>query len=84
MLIQQNSLIAVWVWLYLSTGCVQVLNERILKDADLTATRLTKAQADFENQVMAADAMAAENQARVAELKVGIVTCVCCNFLRPF
>ena len=50
--------------------------ERALKDIELSGTRLLKMQSDFENQVTAADAMAAENQARVAELKVGIITCV--------
>lgn len=47
----------------------KVLNERVLKDVDISSTRLTKLQADFENQVLNADAMASENQTRVAELK---------------
>ncbi|XP_076437561.1 cilia- and flagella-associated protein 58-like [Babylonia areolata] len=47
----------------------KVLNERVLKDVDISSTRLSKLQADFENQVLAADAMASENQTRVAELK---------------
>lgn len=47
----------------------KVLNERVLKDVDISSTRLAKLQADFENQVLAADAMASENQTRVAELK---------------
>ncbi|KAK7110498.1 cilia- and flagella-associated protein 58-like [Littorina saxatilis] len=47
----------------------RVLNERVLKDADITSTRLMKLQADFENQVLAADSMASENQTRVADLK---------------
>jgi hypothetical protein len=49
----------------------------MMKDIDITHTRLTKLQKDFEEQVIAADTMAAENQARVVELKVGYHTFLC-------
>ena len=52
-----------------------------MKDAENTASRLNKIQIEFENQVLAADSMAAENQTRVAELKVRIITCIHRNYL---
>jgi len=48
----------------------QILNERAIKDGDILNTRFQKLQSDWENQLMSTDALATENQARVAELKV--------------
>lgn len=47
----------------------RVLNERAIKDTDVLNQRYQKLQQDFENQLVAADQMAQENQSRVAELK---------------
>lgn len=47
----------------------RVLNERIMKDMDNTHARLMKAQKEFEDQVVAADNMAQENQIKVSDLK---------------
>ena len=49
-----------------------MLNERVVKDLDVTAVRLVKLQSDYENQLLVADTMATENQARVVELKVHV------------
>jgi len=47
----------------------RVLSERTLKDAEILNSRLNKLSAEYENQLMAADVLAQENQSKVAELK---------------
>ncbi|XP_067657112.1 cilia- and flagella-associated protein 58-like [Haliotis asinina] len=47
----------------------RVFNERSLKDSEVMHARFTKLTTDYENQVVAADQLAAENQSKVADLK---------------
>jgi len=47
----------------------RVLSERTMKDAEILNSRLNKLSAEYENQLMSADVLAQENQAKVAELK---------------
>ena len=47
-----------------------MLSERTMKDAEILNTRLNKLSGEYENQLMAADVLAQENQSKVAELKV--------------
>lgn len=51
----------------------QILNERAMKDSDILNTRFQKLQTDFENQLITTDALTAENQGRVTELKVSVL-----------
>ncbi|XP_046376534.1 cilia- and flagella-associated protein 58-like [Haliotis rufescens] len=47
----------------------RVFNERSLKDSEVMHARFTKLTTDYENQVVAADQLAAENQSKVTDLK---------------
>ncbi|XP_071090253.1 cilia- and flagella-associated protein 58-like [Haliotis cracherodii] len=47
----------------------RVFNERSLKDSEVMHARFTKLTTDYENQVVAADLLAAENQSKVTDLK---------------
>ncbi|XP_046562780.1 cilia- and flagella-associated protein 58-like [Haliotis rubra] len=47
----------------------RVFNERSLKDSEVMHARFTKLTTDYENQVVAADQLAAENQSKVSDLK---------------
>ena len=44
--------------------------ERVTRDNDILNQRLTKAQQDYENQLMNSDQLAGENSQKNAELKV--------------
>ena len=54
--------------------CVGLLTqtqfERTVKDNDILNQRLTKAQQDYENQLMQSDQLAGENSQKHAELKL--------------
>lgn len=43
--------------------------ERSRKESDIHNMRLTKLQNDYQNQILASDSLAAENQSRLADLK---------------
>lgn len=49
---------------------VQTQYERTVKDNDILNQRLTKAQQDYENQLMQSDQLAGENSQKNAELKL--------------
>lgn len=49
---------------------VQAQYERTVKDNDILNQRLTKAQQDYENQLMQSDQLAGENSHKNAELKL--------------
>lgn len=49
---------------------VQAQYERTVKDNDILNQRLTKAQQDYENQLMQSDQLAGENSQKNAELKL--------------
>ena len=49
---------------------MQTQYERTVKDNDILNQRLTKAQQDYENQLMQSDQLAGENSQKNAELKL--------------
>ena len=49
---------------------IQAQYERTVKDNDILNQRLTKAQQDYENQLMQSDQLAGENSQKNAELKL--------------
>ena len=49
---------------------MQAQYERTVKDNDILNQRLTKAQQDYENQLMQSDQLAGENSQKNAELKL--------------